>query len=288
MFKRLLLHGYKAGHRFFTEKGIRAKPLRVLNSKVIQLLKSNFVELDGYKFFLDSKDSLRLSTRGYFEPYITELMQKEIKKGEVVVDIGANIGYHTLFMAKLVGDKGKVYAFEPHPDNFALLKKNVEVNGYKNVVLEQKAVLDKIGRIKFYQDRDGRTTQHSILKSDYVKEDQSMEVDSVSLDNYFNGKSVDFIKMDIEGAEHYAVLGMSGLLRKNKSIKMILEFTPVHLKRLGIALEEHIRLLRELGFSLFNVNEKEKVLEVFEIEKIPVYITKRYEGSINTNLLCRR
>lgn len=287
MFKRLLLRGYKAGHRFFTKKGIRAKPLRVLNSRLIPFLKSDFVELDGHKIFLDPKDSLRLSTRGYFEPYITELMQKEIKTGDVAVDIGANIGYHTLLMAKLVGNKGKVYAFEPHPGNFALLKKNVEANGYKNVVLEQKAVSDKNGKVKLYLDVDGRTTQHSLLKSDYTK-DKPIEVCSAALDGYFNGKPVDFIKMDIEGAEHHAVLGMSELLRNNNGIKIILEFTPVHLERLGINPEEHIKLLRGLGFNLLNVNEKDKVLEVFEIDKIPVYITKRFEGSINTNILCHR
>ncbi len=286
MVKKLLVRVYKAGHNFLTEKGLRPKFLRILNSKIIPILRSDYVEIDGHKIFLDHKDSLRLSTRGYFEPYISELMRKEVKKGDIVVDIGANIGYHTLLMARLVGEKGKVYAFEPHPDNFELLKKNVEINGYKNVVLEQKAVGDKKGKINLYLDEEGKSVKHSIVRHDYTK-NAPIKVDLINLDSYFkNNTAVNFIKMDVEGAEHYAIMGMSNLLGKNKRINMILEFTPTYLEKLGIRPEEHIKLLRDLGFNLQNINEKNRVLEVFELEKVPTYLITRIENTINTNIFC--
>ena len=105
-------------------------------------LKPDWVEIEGEKMYLDDVDSLCLSINGIHEKIITNLIKKEIHSGDVVLDIGAHIGYYTLQFANLVGSTGKVYAFEPEPKNFELLKKNVQINKHDNVVLIQK----KIGR----------------------------------------------------------------------------------------------------------------------------------------------
>ena len=110
--------------------------------------------------FLDSNDSLRLSINGTYSEYETDVMKKIVKKGDVDLDLGANIGYYTLIFAKIVGKNGKVFAFEPDLTNFTLLKKNVEINGYKNVVLINKAVSDKTGKLKLFlneRNHDERT-----------------------------------------------------------------------------------------------------------------------------------
>jgi len=86
-------------------------------------LKSDFVEIDGNKIFLDENDSLCLSINGIYDEFETDIIKKEVHHGDVVMDIGANIGYFTIILAKLVGDEGKVFAFEPDPTNFELLKK---------------------------------------------------------------------------------------------------------------------------------------------------------------------
>ncbi|MDP3698702.1 MAG: FkbM family methyltransferase [Nanoarchaeota archaeon] len=285
MLKKKFIIFYNRSRNLLFRGRVKSPLLTWVGKKIIFILKSDYAEIDGDRIYLDTRDSLALSTIGSSEPFIRDLFKKEVKPGEVVVDIGANIGYHTLLLAKLVGDKGKVYAFEPHPENFALLKKNVEVNGYKNVIVEQKAVSDKNGKVKLYLAGDNRTTRHSMIKYEKTKAEY-VEVDTVALDDYFKDQSVHFIKIDIEGAEHYAVVGMRKLLKKNKNIKMILEFTPARLEDLGIKPAKHIKLLQELDFTLLNVNEKDKVLDVFEMDKIPVYITKRWTGSDNTNLFC--
>lgn len=64
-----------------------------------------------------------------------------------IFDIGANIGYYTLLAESLVGPEGRVFAFEPHPENYEKLKENIEVNGYTNCYLINKAVSDKSGII---------------------------------------------------------------------------------------------------------------------------------------------
>src|SRR3989338_8059465 len=283
MIKKKVVALYQKGHRFLSSRGIRPYFLRYLNHRLLRYIKSEVVEMNGHTIYLDPVDSLRLSTRGRYEQFITEIMAKEIKAGDVVVDIGANIGYHTLSLARLVGKEGKVYAFEPHPDNFALLKKNLEVNGYTNVIAEQKAVSDRKQRLKLYLATGHRTTTHSLVHNRYTGESY-IEVEAIALSEYFKDKlkdkpRINFIKMDVEGEEHQAVLGMRRLLQQNKTIKIITEFTPYRLQLLGTDPYEHLALLQKLGFILMNVNEEEKILEPFEPEKIPLYLHNRYRDS---------
>ena len=82
---------------------------------------SSHVNVQGHEMYLDSSDSLRLSTNGVFEPYTTEVIKQNISNGDLVMDIGANIGYFTLIMAKGIKENGKVFSFEPEPKNFELL-----------------------------------------------------------------------------------------------------------------------------------------------------------------------
>ena len=270
--RKKLLSINKVMVKIFSSCGInRIYPAKVAYRRfIIPLLKTDFAEVDGHKMFLDSKDSLHLSVREAYEPLETELIKKEIKKGDTVLDIGANIGYYTLIFARLVGENGKVFAFEPDPTNFSLLKKNVEINGYKNVILIQKAVSNKSERLKLYLSKDNMGG-HTICNPHNSR--QSVEVEAIRLDDYFenyNGK-IDFIKMDIEGAEGGAIQGMSNIL-KNNNVKIVSEFCPGGLKRFGIDSEEYLKLLIKFGFKLYEVSEREKKIKSVDIPK-PVSYT---------------
>jgi FkbM family methyltransferase len=264
----------------------RFYPIRIANNFMIPHLKSNFAVVQGHKMFLDSKDSLCLSIYGVYEPFETELVKKEIKKGDVVLDIGANIGYYTLIFAKLVGGEGKVFAFEPDPTNFTLLKKNVEINGYKNVIMVQKALSNKTGKIKLYLSEDNKG-DHRIYDSGDNR--QSIEIESIRLDDCFKNYNggIDFIKMDIQGAEGGALQGMSNLLNKNKNVKIVTEFWPIGLKGFGIEPEDYLKLLLKHGFKLYHTNEEKKEIEeVTNIFKLLEIYTP--EKGNYTNLLCTR
>ena len=189
------------------------------------------------------------------------------------MDLGANIGYFSLLAAKLVGEKGKVFAFEPEPKNFYYLQKNIEVNNYKNIYPFQKAVSDKNGTTKlFICGYD--SGHHTINQYDRVAayshgrptEIKPIEIETVALDNFLSDKTdqVDVIKMDIEGAEALAVEGMKNLLKKNKNVKFLMEFFPLFIKKMGSSPEKLIRtLLEDLRFNIFVIGhdysmEKEK------------------------------
>lgn len=279
----MLLPIYKKVGKMLYGTGIgRFYPVRAVKKLIISKLK--FAEVDGHKMFLDPNDSLCLSINEVHEPLTTQLVKKEIKKGYVVLDIGANIGYYTLIFAKRVGESGKVFAFEPDPDNFALLKKNIEVNGYRNVILVECAVSNKTGKVKLYLSED--SARDRIYDSHDNR--KSIEIESIRLDDYFanyNGR-IDFVKMDIEGAEGGAMQGMPLLLEKNKNLKIITEFWPIGLKRFGITPDEYLSLLLNQGFKLYNVNEEEQKIEPTNISKL--LETYTYQKENYTNLLCIR
>lgn len=110
-------------------------------------------EVNGSKMYLDLADeglSRDLIVDGVREAYALETVKRELKEGQVVVDIGANIGYYALLEARIVGTSGKVYAIEPVPGNVEILKKNIELNGYSNVEVHQLAIGGEKGLARLY------------------------------------------------------------------------------------------------------------------------------------------
>ena len=254
-------------------------------SSVFNYLKSNlkndFVEIDGNKLFLDKNDSLNLSINGIYEEFETDLVKKEIHKGDVVIDIGANIGCYTIMFAKLVGDSGKVIAFEPDPTNYELLKKNIEINGFTNVILEQKALSDNPGKMMLSLNNENTAGHHLDFKNE--NSINSIEVDVLSLDDYFSYKNIEinFIKMDVEGAESNVIKGMSNILKTSKNLKMIVEYNPFAIKQLGLTPENYLELLIKNEFLLYDVDERTKTLT-----KTQKYdLLKKYD-KLYTNLFC--
>ncbi|WP_390553814.1 FkbM family methyltransferase [Singulisphaera acidiphila] len=217
----------------------------------------------GHEMFLDPTDSIvspMLLRDGYFEPYETTLIESQVKPGDVVLDIGANIGYYTLIFARLVGDKGRVYAFEPDPTNFRLLKKNVRANGYQNVIFVNKAVAETSGPLSLYLCPDNKG-DHRIFASEDDRD--AIPIQATTLDEHFadyQGK-IDFIKMDIQGSEGRAVRGMQKVLRRHHDVKIITEFWPAGLRRSGIEAKEYLADLERQGFGLFRIDEDEETTE---------------------------
>lgn len=281
--RKFLINVYSTGKKILKKTGIeKFNFVKYANKVIASKLKTNFGIIQGNKMVLDKNDSLCLSIKGIYEPFGTETVKKLIKEGDTVLDLGANIGYYALIFAKLVGETGKVFAFEPEPTNFDLLKKNVELNGYKNVVLIQKAVLNKKGKVKFYIRDDNK-----IGSSIYNREDSDkcITVESISLDEYFKDYSgkIDFIKVDVEGAEKYVLKGMHNLLNKNKTINIFTEFYPAGFEKCKTEPKEYLNALIKHNFKLYNIDEETKKLEPVNESILERYTAKKEN---HTNLLC--
>ncbi|MEM4272047.1 MAG: FkbM family methyltransferase, partial [Candidatus Bilamarchaeaceae archaeon] len=167
------------------------------------------------------------------------------------------------------------------PRNVPILQKNVKANGYENVTVVGKAVSDKNGKLKLFL--TGTSDSNSIYE--FSEGLPSAEVETVSLDEYFKkyeGK-IDLVKMDIQGAEYSALLGMRGLIEKNPQMRIVAEFEPKLMRDCGFDPEKYLILLEELGFEIRNINEKKRKIGVESKEEL----LKNYsEAGDNTNLYC--
>jgi len=262
--------------------------VKVVGDWVASMSRAEMVEHDGHTIFLDDRDSLRLSVRGYFEPFQTELVKSMVKPRAIVVDVGANIGYYTLILARLVGPEGRVFAFEPDPENFALLKKNIETNGYDNVILVQKAVSNVTGPMKLFKEKT-KNTSASIWQMPHSR--SQVTIEATTLDDFLDAypeyaESISLIKMDIEGAEGLALQGMIRTLERNRSVAITSEIHGVGLEACGTPVGEYIRRWQELGFTVEEISEEEKEIRPVDVESFSRLYTA--DQHTYTNILCRR
>jgi FkbM family methyltransferase len=168
--------------------------------------------LEGYRMRLEWRSS-KAFVFGTYESEVTRALLQLVQTDWVVFDIGAHIGYFVLLLARLVGPHGRVFAFEPFPDNFRALKENVRMNDCRNVFLENRAVAATSGLVNLKLNDTNRLTYTPSL----VDGRPMIDVEAVSVDDYMVGlqERVQFVMMDVEGAEAAVLKGMRSVLQRD-------------------------------------------------------------------------
>ena len=286
MLKNFLLYWYKkheslaAKHHWLWEFRPTASYFGRTKTFVLNRCKSDLINLDGRSMHIPENEYLHVVVLED-DGLDNKVIKKLVKKGDTVLDLGANIGYWTCLFADLVGETGRVFAFEPSPDNFKMLKKNVELNGYKNVTLEQKAVANDNYKTRLYLSKS--TMDCRIYKPPH--EDRPyVEVEVVRLDDYFKNMDVkfDFIKSNVQGADFAALKGMSNVLKKSENVKIEVEFSPTMEKEFKINPDEFIDEFAGMGFHFFEQWWFNKKLMPVDVSKLKKYSKENHD----TNLLC--
>jgi len=189
---------------------------------------------------------------GCREPQCTEVFKGELSKGMKVLDIGANIGYYVLMEAQIVGSRGKVYSLEPVPQNFEILKRNVELNSYSDrVELYNLAAGDNTGEATIEISGDSNTHKVVFSKSHRNKKQNYINVKMITIDEFVKDRHVDLIRMDVEGFEYCILKGMKQLLNTEGNLKIFIEVHSWLIEEYGGSIEEMLKLLSN---SNFNVN----------------------------------
>lgn len=205
---------------------------------------------DGHRVYHGDHPSSLDMALGLWEPKTMRLMRRLLRPGMTFVDVGAHIGWHTLLAARAVGRTGHVYAFEPDPSNFHLLRKNVAVNEYEGrATLVPAAICDCVRRVTLFAHGHGSVCSTMFGMPRIGAE--CIEVEATSLDQFFGERDwppVDFIKMDIEGAEGVALRGMREVSRRNRDLKLIIEYVPPNLRAAGTTPHRLFEVFEELGF----------------------------------------
>lgn len=231
----------------------------LLLKRLIESNGESFFSICGYKIYF--QPDYEISDQKYFMRAITQILRETfifpeyfnskayIREGDIVLDIGASIGTTTLYFSKIVGEKGKVFAFEPvTPDVISL---NLKMNKIKNVIVIPKAVSNKVGKTEI--EISDYCIDSSICKREYTSNyyTKKKKVDMISLD-YFTEHmgldKIDFIKMDIEGAEELAIRGAKRVIEKYRPKLSISSYhidfnnEPQHNKL--------VKLLKESGYKI--------------------------------------
>lgn len=239
---------------------------------------------------LDPKDKVvtrHILDDRIWEPTETHWFVRSIREGDIVVDVGANVGYYTLIAGRLVGAGGRVYAFEPEPEAFSFLERNVRLNGLENVVLEQKAVSNEAGSLRLYIAERNRG-DHRIFQVD-GEHRPYVEVESVVLDDYFGERAgdVDVVKIDTQGAEMVILQGMDRILTESEDLVLAVEYWPKGLHDFGVDPLAMLDLLESHDLRFFDLNMPLS-LPLRAVDRAALQQTYRIRNKLFTNLLTVR
>jgi len=227
LFDLILKLPTKAYNAIFTPMG---------RKNVHYFIKRNFVKLNadyrrngtliyplanGNRFVLHRGNQLSelVFLEGAYEPLETLVVTKVIQSNDVVLDLGANVGYFTALLDRLVKTGGQVHAFEPGEGTFAKLEKTRQLLKLSRAVLHPKAVGDTVGPVDFWSSTSGSDAQQKTVKNAALgRHLQHNRVDATTLDAFMaelqakGVRSIAFVKCDIEGAEPLMLKGAKDLL----------------------------------------------------------------------------
>lgn len=204
-----------------------------------------------------------LIMNGVYEKGLTAYFRSITQDITTFVDVGANIGYYTCLFGKQLRDRGRVFAFEPDPGNFAILQRNTQINWIdkRNIVVERLAVSNVAGTATLYRNvaKPGNTSL--IAPSDVERQAQELvpfEVPVVTLDDYFEAIDgpIDLIKVDVEGYEFPILQGARKLLSAHQGLRLVLEWDPPRWTRIGVSAREVADFLLGLGFHASAVDSR--------------------------------
>lgn len=171
-----------------------------------------------------------------------------IRDSDVVVDIGANIGFYALRQSRRVGPNGRVFAIEPADQNRYWLEKNISANRCENVSICPLAIGDRTGNGLIYINRKSNLT--NMLGPSFGEVIATQDVKMSTLDDFLAGQDVspDFIRMDVEGYEYNVLMGALKTLRAPKDMRIMMEFHPDIMG--GDKAVDVLQTLQKLGFEI--------------------------------------
>jgi FkbM family methyltransferase len=203
--------------------------------------------------------SVKIPTRfiNYFPSNYEEenfsFLTAHCKKGGVVLDIGAHIGLFSVIASEIAGNTGKVFAFEPSPSTTEFLKKTIAINKKNDLIFPfQQAMSDKIGKLTFFVSDNKVDNSNSLVSYEDGRKLSGIEVDVNTIDSFAAAQklnAVNFIKIDVEGAEYDTLRGGTTVFKEKRPV-FILAIHPVPIKAKGDKLEDIYDYLVQLNYKI--------------------------------------
>ena len=245
----------------------------VFQKKPIKFLIAIFLMKSGLsKFFIIKRKNYKLcffptpfSRTLWIEPDYWEEQDEffisYVKKGDKIIDVGANIGTITLTCATKTGENGKVYSIEPNPVIFSYLESNIKLNNMKNVKTFNNAIGNKRGTVDFSiirSDGQSKIIENEFKNDPVVQQGKIIRVPVLSIDQLdIQEPEFSLLKIDVEGYEKFVILGANKIIKKINCIYF--EVIAKNYKKYGYTPKEIFDLLIKEGFKLFIISEKNTI-----------------------------
>jgi FkbM family methyltransferase len=201
----------------------------------------------------DTAVSHALRADSTYEPFELELIARFLRPGDCAVDVGANIGLHTLAMSSACGPNGRVLAVEPDPRNLRVCRRNLKINGRHNVEVLPVAASDRTGTIKLYLSKDNRGDHRVYDPGDHR---QTLNVTAIPLTEVLADRDLQprLVKIDVQGWESNVLAGALLALRGQQPLVLITEFWTDGLVAAGSSASEYLSLIDELQLDLYEID----------------------------------
>jgi FkbM family methyltransferase len=206
--------------KYLAPKEKTRKISRIFHNIIMDLDLTEYVQANLYLY-------------GTYEKPTLKFISKLLKEGDTTIDVGANVGLMSLIFAKCIGNSGKVFSFEPEPNNNAALLNNIKLNSFSNISVSNSALSNKKGVLKFYLSNDNNSGTHSLYYNSEKLSTDFIEVQALPFDEFIVGKNISdikLIKIDVEGAEIDVIEGMKMTLQSLKPV-LILEVVEKYLNQ---------------------------------------------------------
>ncbi len=217
-------------------------PLRLAPGRAMVRVKAGLNR--GFKWTIGSGD--HGNWLGSYEYETQRLMQRVVKPGMSAFDVGANAGFYTLGLSRLVANQGHVWCFEPLPANLAHLTNHLRINDVQNVTVVEAAVAEKTG-FTYFQEGDTRSTGHMTDRG------TALQIATVSLDSFVESiehKAPDLVKIDVEGGEGEVLRGARTLIAECKTV-FVVSLHDDFQKRICT------EIFRAAGYRIFQIDQCE-------------------------------
>jgi FkbM family methyltransferase len=230
--------------------------------------------INGFDIYFPSRWSRYFE--GDYEQENVLFLKKAIKPGSVVLDIGAHLGLISIISSTLAGNTGKVFAFEPTPDTFRFLKKNLSLNHATNVEPINKAIAKSKGHVDFFITPDEGSNANSLV-SIGSRQRKPIKIETISVDDFAESiplQKIDLIKIDAEGTEYDVLLGAKNSIGRFRP-SIILAIHPSLIRNNNQDTGDIYDLIKTFGYSVMykekNLDKNSfcKINDFFDVHLIP-------------------
>ena len=210
-----------------------------------------------------------------FEETELVFLKRFLRKGDVFVDIGANIGLYSILASSYVGKNGSVISFEPAPNTYKRLIRNIELNCISNITAQKIAISDSSDTLDLIISKDGYDAWNSLAKPAQGSVFENVRVRCNTIDEIIkiNSKfsTAKLIKIDIEGWELRALKGGERFLKNENSPTIVIEFTEQNATNAGTNCKELYKYLNYLGYTLYEYDAITSNLKFSEMRECYPY-----------------